>query len=121
MRQIAANGLRGDAASQVLRLVIQQLHRKGAQLYALVVKMGALFQLGKATRFLRIRRVNKRYNFKNKTLSPFFLLVLTLFSGCTVMCRLGFGGGTTPCVGGLQLDSVEALEICDVFMEANMS
>lgn len=46
------------------------------------------------------------------------LLSLTLFRGCTAMCLLGLGGAA---VGGLQLDSVEAFEICDVFIEPNIS
>lgn len=37
------------------------------------------------------------------------------------MCLLGLGGGTAVVAGGLQLDSVDAFEICDVFIEANIS
>lgn len=63
--------------------------------------------------------------FSYASLLLFTWFLLTLFRGCTAICLLGLGGAPAAApaaaIGGLQLDSVEAFEICDAFIEANIS
>lgn len=142
MCQFAANRLRGNAAAHLFRFIVEQLHRECAQLHTLVMEVCTFLQLGKATGFLKKQRewklVKEQQEFKRKVnnsqgspsslqlcISSYaFLLhhLLTLFKGCTAICLLGLGGAAAAAaVGGLQLDSVEAFEICDAFIEPNIS
>lgn len=144
MRQFAANRLRGNRTAHLLRFVVEQLHRKRAQLHALVMEVCTLLQLGKATGFLQRKRervssiqdgfvgkgLQKCASHSSNSSCAFLVLLftwflLTLFRGCTAICLLGLGGAPAAApaaaIGGLQLDSVEAFEICDAFIEANIS